>query len=179
MGISIDRGNGATYAPGDYIRLCYTVSRPMYIQIVDYPTSGGAETILAGNDDGTGGCIDGTVEPPAGQETITIYGEEGSQASVTFSIAQSTRTVTVEVILCPPGYACIQMVRTGSIALGNGSETYYESQYWEGTNSFTVQFYNVPVGEYYANVWEGESYRCGVNSTANYVTIHCYGDGPD
>lgn len=69
LSISTDRSQ---YAPGDNITVCYTVPSTGNVVITDLPPDGSSTVILSGFDDGTGGCISGTITPPFGRECIRI-----------------------------------------------------------------------------------------------------------
>lgn len=69
VAISTDR---SSYRIGDRIRVCYSVPAPGPITIIDMLANGQTQTLLSGYDDGTGGCIPGTVTPPAGTECLTL-----------------------------------------------------------------------------------------------------------
>jgi hypothetical protein len=79
VSISVDRGEGSVYHVGDPIRICYTVSRPIYVKIYDCPPGESCHVVVEGYDDGQGGCINGTVTPPTGWETVKIEAIENSQ----------------------------------------------------------------------------------------------------
>jgi hypothetical protein len=81
-----ERGDGATYRIGDSVRVCYSVGRPMQIEIVDILADGRRQTFAKGYDDGTGDCIQGRVTPPTGYERMVIYGENGLTASTYFYV---------------------------------------------------------------------------------------------
>ena len=68
-----DRGEGSTYRIGDPMLLCYSVSRPAYVEIWK-TTSAGSARLIAGYDDGTGDCLHATVGEPPGVHTYYIYG---------------------------------------------------------------------------------------------------------
>ena len=68
-----DRGEGSTYRIGDPMLLCYSVSRPAYVEIWK-TTSAGSARLIAGYDDGTGDCLGATVGEPPGIHTYYIYG---------------------------------------------------------------------------------------------------------
>lgn len=72
------RTDKTTYRVGDQITYCYTVSRPAYIVITDFLADGGQQTLVAGNDDGTGDCLSGTVTPPYGTEMLRINMYDGN-----------------------------------------------------------------------------------------------------
>jgi hypothetical protein len=60
-----------TYQVGEPIRICYRVPGPGPITITDVQ-GGSSKVIISGNDDGTGGCINGTITPPTGQECFRL-----------------------------------------------------------------------------------------------------------
>ena len=70
--ITVDRGPGGVYTVGDPIRICYDVPGPGPITITDVHADGTQHVLLSGNDDGTGGCFNGTVTPPAGTECLRL-----------------------------------------------------------------------------------------------------------
>ena len=67
VSITTDRGQ---YQPGESIRVCYTVAAPGPFRITDTQADGTVHTFFSGYDDGTGGCLLGTVTPPAGTECL-------------------------------------------------------------------------------------------------------------
>ena len=73
VNITVDRGNGSFYRPGEPIRICYSVSMPGQVQIVDYTPDGLQHTLLSGMDDGRGGCFNAVVSLPYGHERIVIF----------------------------------------------------------------------------------------------------------
>jgi hypothetical protein len=70
-GLSI-RTDRTAYRIGDPIQICYSVPAPGPIVITDILASGEQQTFFSGYDDGTGGCIPGTITPPAGTECMRI-----------------------------------------------------------------------------------------------------------
>jgi hypothetical protein len=80
-----DRGENGRYDVGDPIRVCYSVSMPMYVQIVDMQ-SNGQHMLLQGYDDGRGDCINAYITPPRGRESITIYGQNGATDTTHFRV---------------------------------------------------------------------------------------------
>jgi len=86
VNIWIDRGENSRYRVGEPIRVCYSVSYPMYVQIIDYMANGTTNTLLSGYDDGRGDCINAQVTPPKGDEHITIYGQGGATDTSHFRV---------------------------------------------------------------------------------------------
>lgn len=86
------RTDRTSYRPGDRVLYCYTVSRPAYVTITDYLADGSQQTLVAGNDDGNGDCIEATATPPYGRETLQIDMYDGSfvvaTAHTSFTIIQ-------------------------------------------------------------------------------------------
>jgi hypothetical protein len=80
LAITTDR---TQYSPGDTIQYCYTVPSAGFITVVMTPAGGASQTVLSGFDDGSGGCRQGTIIPPAGSEclTLTYVYSTGAQAS--------------------------------------------------------------------------------------------------
>lgn len=110
--IWVDRGEGSVYYVGDSIQACYSVSRSIYVRIYDCPAGEACEVILEGTDDGTGGCINGTVTPPTGWETLRIEAIENGQI-----VAQDETYfyVTDNVETKPPaGYCHVQWMAATS-----------------------------------------------------------------
>jgi len=93
------RTDKTSYRPGDRVLFCYTVSRPAPIVITDILADGRQQTILSGNDDGTGDCIEATATPPYGVETLRIDMYDGSvvvaTANTSFTIIQDAVCSTV------------------------------------------------------------------------------------
>jgi hypothetical protein len=79
-------GNGATYHVNQTIQVCYQVSHPMYIRIIDILANGAQQTFIQGYDDGRGDCLPGLVTPPTGLERMIIYGANGSTDSTYFNV---------------------------------------------------------------------------------------------
>ncbi|MGD8791439.1 MAG: S8 family serine peptidase [Anaerolineae bacterium] len=79
VNIMVDRGEGATYYVGEQLGLCYNVSRPIYVRIYDCPPGESCIIVAEGFDDGQGGCVEGTVAPPTGQEVLRIEAVENDQ----------------------------------------------------------------------------------------------------
>jgi hypothetical protein len=67
--ITTDR---TSYRFGDPIRVCYGVPGPGPVTITDKLANGQQQVFISGYDDGTGGCVPGTVTPPAGTECMAI-----------------------------------------------------------------------------------------------------------
>jgi hypothetical protein len=70
------------YTTGDPIDVCYRVPGPGPVRIIDQIEEDTPTTYFSGYDDGTGGCIPGTITPPAGRECMTLvytYPADGSQ----------------------------------------------------------------------------------------------------
>jgi len=88
VNIWVDKGEGGRYHVGDSIRVCYSVSQPMYVQIIDYMSDGQQNNLRSGYDDGRGGCFLAQVTPPRGREHITIYGQGGSSDTVNFRVVR-------------------------------------------------------------------------------------------
>lgn len=74
----------AVYTVGQHVDVCYRVPAPGPIRIIDQINEDTPTTFFSGYDDGTGGCIPGTVTPPTGRECLTIvftYIADGGQAN--------------------------------------------------------------------------------------------------
>jgi hypothetical protein len=69
------------YQPGDSIQVCYMVAAPGPFTITDQQADGSSQVFFSGVDDGTGGCLGGTVTPPAGTECLSITDRDGSGGS--------------------------------------------------------------------------------------------------
>lgn len=71
--IAVDRGEGGRYRVGDPIRICYSVSMPIFVRFYDCPPGLACREILNGLDDGQGGCVGGfRISPPAGRERLVL-----------------------------------------------------------------------------------------------------------
>lgn len=66
------------YAIGDPATVCYSVSRAGHIRITDTRANGRVSVVLDGVDDGRGDCLPGTIDGPAGTETMRIEFIDGS-----------------------------------------------------------------------------------------------------
>lgn len=99
VSITTDR---TQYQPGDSIRVCYTVAAPGPFTITDTQADGTTRTFFSGYDDGTGGCLTGTVTPPTGTEClrITASGGIGGSAQACFQVGSNVP---------PPPPPCIQI----------------------------------------------------------------------
>jgi hypothetical protein len=60
------------YQVGDTARICYSVPQPIYFQITDITADGQSDVLVAGTDDGTGGCMTARVTPPGGTERLQL-----------------------------------------------------------------------------------------------------------
>ena len=60
------------YTIGESIDVCYKVPQPGPIRIIEQIEEDTPTTFFSGYDDGTGGCIPGTITPPSGRECMTI-----------------------------------------------------------------------------------------------------------
>ncbi len=72
------------YTLGQSFDVCYRVPAPGPIRIIDQIEENTPTTFFSGYDDGTGGCIPGTITPPTGRECLTIvftYTADGGQAN--------------------------------------------------------------------------------------------------
>ena len=72
------------YTVGQAIDVCYRVPAPGPIRIIDQIEEDTPTTFFSGYDDGTGGCIPGTITPPTGRECMTIvftYTADGRQTN--------------------------------------------------------------------------------------------------
>jgi hypothetical protein len=69
ISITADR---AQYSVGDTVRICYTVPGAGEVAITDTMADGYRQILLAGADDGTGGCIMGVAVPPLGRECVRL-----------------------------------------------------------------------------------------------------------
>lgn len=70
--ITVDRGEGGLYQPGDSITVCYTVPGPGPLTITDYLGDGTSHPFYSVYDDGRGDCVSGTVTPPLGTECFQL-----------------------------------------------------------------------------------------------------------
>ena len=87
-----------TYTIGEAISVCYSVSRSGHIRLIDYQTDGVTKVVINDVDDGTGGCLGGSVSGPAGTERleITFLGASGNvlgQNQATFVIRDPQPTL--------------------------------------------------------------------------------------
>ncbi len=69
--LSVDRGNGATYAIGDPITISYQLPQPGFVRVTDQ-TSTGTVVIDQGYSSGTTGAINATVTAPTGLHQLGI-----------------------------------------------------------------------------------------------------------
>jgi hypothetical protein len=101
ISITTDRGQ---YQPGDPIRICYTVAAAGPITISDTQSDGVSHVFFSGTDDGSGGCLGGTVTPPTGTEclTITSSGPVSRSAQTCFQIGGSVSPGPCIQIYPPP-----------------------------------------------------------------------------
>lgn len=60
------------YRIGDAIKLCYTVPAPGPVVITDIDAAGNTQVVISGQDDGTGGCLSGSITGPTGTECLRI-----------------------------------------------------------------------------------------------------------
>jgi hypothetical protein len=60
------------YNLGDAIQVCYRIPIAGYITITDLPSSQQTQVFYQGPSAGTGGCLPGTITPPAGQECLIL-----------------------------------------------------------------------------------------------------------
>ena len=64
--------NKSTYQIGEIMQVCYRVPGPGLVSIVDITPDGHSQIFFTATDDGTGGCIQGTVTPPSGTECLRL-----------------------------------------------------------------------------------------------------------
>lgn len=83
--VSTDRSQ---YQVGDAISVCYSVAGPGPFTITDTQANGKSHTFFSGVDDGSGGCLAGSVTPPTGSEclSITALGGSGGSAQTCFQV---------------------------------------------------------------------------------------------
>jgi len=75
--------NKPVYFIGEQLTVCYTVSQPMWVNIVGTRPNGSTYAVVTGYDDGTGGCVSpGPVGFPFGTRTLTMYGGVYSASQV-------------------------------------------------------------------------------------------------
>jgi hypothetical protein len=60
------------YTIGDAIQVCYRIPIAGYITITDLPSSQQTQVFYQGPSAGTGGCLPGTITPPAGNECLIL-----------------------------------------------------------------------------------------------------------
>lgn len=60
------------YNIGDAIQVCYRIPIAGFITITDLPSSQQTQVFYQGPSNGTGGCLPGTVTPPAGNECLIL-----------------------------------------------------------------------------------------------------------
>jgi hypothetical protein len=75
--ITTDKGR---YRVGERIQICYTVPDAGSIRITRILDNGDRRVLLQGNDDGTGGCFQGTVTRPTGEKRLRIEVFSGNRA---------------------------------------------------------------------------------------------------
>jgi hypothetical protein len=61
-----------SYQSGDRFTTCYTVPAPGPVVILDTIATGATDTFASGYDDGTGGCVPGTIGGTPGTECLTL-----------------------------------------------------------------------------------------------------------
>jgi hypothetical protein len=62
----------AVYNLGDAIQVCYRIPSAGFITILDLPSSQQTQVFYQGPSAGTGGCLPGTITPPAGHECLIL-----------------------------------------------------------------------------------------------------------
>src|SRR5215208_1199734 len=60
------------YNIGDPIQVCYRIPIAGFITITDLPSSQQTQVFYQGPSAGTGGCLPGTITPPAGNESLIL-----------------------------------------------------------------------------------------------------------
>ena len=78
--ISVDK---TQYALGEEVRWCYSVPRPAYVDITVFLEDGSSRQILAGDDDGRGDCLTGTIGPPTGRRRLVLTVSSGGRVIAT------------------------------------------------------------------------------------------------
>jgi hypothetical protein len=110
--------NRSSYNIGDPIQVCYQVPAPGPVTITDILANGTQQTFFSGYDDGTGGCLPGTVTPPAGTECLRIqFGGGGGQIPgpiIGPSIAQTCFQVRGPLPPPPAGWVSVGSARVDS-----------------------------------------------------------------
>jgi hypothetical protein len=143
------------YSPGDQLWVCYTVVVPGFFTITDTQANGGSHVFFAGLDDGTGGCLAGTVTPPSGNECLSIVAGGGS-AQACFQVLGQT----------PPSQQC------GTVSVLNGHVTSSGAQQME---SCFYQAYQQcsPAGLLFtdAQIDAGTKYEFQVQSNGGFCSI--------
>ncbi len=82
------------YQIGDTIQYCYSVPQPAHVTITDIQPGGASQIALDADDDGTGGCLQGTITPPTGTErlhlSVTLNGTSLGSADTSFTVGGSS-----------------------------------------------------------------------------------------
>jgi hypothetical protein len=88
LAITTDR---TSYTTGDPFTVCYRVPAPGPVTITVTRPNGVVDTLIAGYDDGTGGCLPGTISTIPGTECLLlVYSYPSGQEATTTSCYQVT-----------------------------------------------------------------------------------------
>jgi len=106
--LSIDRGCGATYQPGDRMTISFSVSESATVKLFDFTTSGQmVELLERGLAAGERGSMAGQVVGPAGIETLVLFARTASgtitTAACSFIIGSPGGTATLTIDRGPGG----------------------------------------------------------------------------
>ena len=83
VALTFTGGHGSSHRIGEQIVLCYGSLAGQYIRLLDYQPPGTLNNVIReGVDDGTGECISGIIEGPAGYEVFRIEAWNASRTSV-------------------------------------------------------------------------------------------------
>ena len=139
------------YTIGDPIQVCYRIPVPGFITILDLPSSQQTQVFFQGPSNGTGGCLPGTITPPAGNECLVLtYPQAGGgtgRAQTCFQVLGPTP---------PTGW-----IEVGSAQVDASGSYNFDGRFPVATN---LTFMRVTSGSCTANpastlVWEGNLAR--------------------
>lgn len=164
--------NRSQYTIGDSIQVCYSVPFAAHIRLTDIEADGTPQT-WEGDDDGTGGCLVGTVTPPTGTEHFRIDVYQGTavyqSAETSFQVLPAvTHPVTSSYEAESPSNGIDGAARVlGCTSCSNGARVGWIGNFptlgW-GTLSFTnvmvSQTATSPVTIYYVNGDSSDRYVC-------------------
>jgi hypothetical protein len=174
VSISTDKSQ---YQVGDTVNVCYSVAAAGPFTIFDIQANGNSRVFFAGVDDGTGGCLPGTVTPPTGTECLIISDLGGSAGS-----AQTCFQVLGQSPQPPSNQQC------GTVSVLNGHVTSTDAfsvescfaQSYQYCSPATLEYddHGIDSGTRYSFSLQSNGSACGIAEVVQRYTLPISGTPP-